>query len=95
MLALSRHHPIRQHHFKTLVERISAHFVLDEEVKLVAKFHHELGTRGDRIRIEEVGNIFTLGREFVFEVLRVLRATEAAGSLLVHFCAGSHTVHSQ
>jgi hypothetical protein len=49
MLALSRHHPIRQHHVKTLVERISAHFVLDEEVKLVAEFHHELGTRGDRI----------------------------------------------
>jgi hypothetical protein len=66
VLALARYHTIRQHNVKTLVERVSAHLVLYEEMKLVAELHHELGSRWDRVWVKKVGNIFTLGHEFVF-----------------------------
>jgi hypothetical protein len=77
----------------SFVHGVGINLVLHEELELAVQLKHKVGPGGDRITIKEVRGILPLRLKLFLHHQGVLGSAETAGSLLVHLCAGSDTVH--
>jgi len=78
-----------------MVQRVSGHLELDEEVKLAAEFHHKWCSRGDGVCVKKIRDVATLCIKLRLKGHCVFGRSEATRSLLVHFGSRGHTINRE